>query len=230
MATAQLPHLPPVITLLPVALPSILPSMLRILLLLLLTACSSPTDFWHFNPQRLVIMKAQGPPRDSTTFYFPAADSLHAAYIPRRNRPKEGTSYIATTSCQSHLEYASYTLFRFRAPVLLSAYPGVDTYRFLWMRSFDRPVLLTLQRQQGGTVLRTQFLSKPISAYRPLSAYYLNEELSPTEQAELRKYEQEQMANPERRAALIRAKETVVIRAKETVVIVEEEETTQYVT
>ncbi|SDY95168.1 hypothetical protein [Hymenobacter psychrophilus] len=50
--------------------------------LLLLAACASPTTPSAY-PQNPAVSDAQGHPRDSTTFYFPAADSLHDKYLPK---------------------------------------------------------------------------------------------------------------------------------------------------
>ncbi|UOQ77215.1 hypothetical protein MUN84_00260 [Hymenobacter sp. 5516J-16] len=74
--------------------------------------------------------------------------------------------YSQTAYCQMALASASANLFFFKAPVLSNYYLGNDTYRFLWLRSFHRPVLLTLTQQAGGAMLRTQFLTKSATAPR----------------------------------------------------------------
>ncbi|GAB2784212.1 hypothetical protein GCM10027175_23430 [Hymenobacter latericoloratus] len=58
------------------------------------------------------------------------------------------------------MKAASENLYCFGAPVLSNYYLGTDTYRFLWLRSFQRPVLLTLQHRPDGSILRTQLLTK----------------------------------------------------------------------
>jgi len=63
-------------------------------------------------------------------------------------------------NCAYELGGASRSLSIFQAPVLFNYYLNADTYRFLWLRSFHRPVLLTLRQGATGATLRTQFLSK----------------------------------------------------------------------
>ncbi|GGG50702.1 hypothetical protein [Hymenobacter glacieicola] len=116
----------------------------------------SPTPAYPQNP---AISDAQGRPRDTTTFYFPAALSCV-------DQLTDKMQYSQTAYCQMALASASANLFFFKAPVLSNYYLGNDTYRFLWLRSFHRPVLLTLTQQAGGATLRTQFLTKSATAPR----------------------------------------------------------------
>jgi hypothetical protein len=58
-------------------------------------------------------------------------------------------------------EYASQNLCAFNAPILSSRFIGHVTYRLLYLRSFHRPALLTLDCTPQGGVLKTQFLNKP---------------------------------------------------------------------
>ncbi|MET4104849.1 hypothetical protein [Hymenobacter sp. UYP22] len=132
---------------------------IRLLLPLLLAACSSPTAERTNYPQNPAISDTQGQPRDSSTFYFPAA-----ATLPKPSSPIDSLEADEQTTqakdCQFTLRNASTNLIFFGAPVLSNYYLGHDTYRFLWLRSFEKPVLITLTRQGSGAVLRTQWLSK----------------------------------------------------------------------
>lgn len=189
---------------------------------LLLAGCSAPTDSAGNYPQNPAISDAQGYPRDSTTFYFPAADSLHATYIPKNKRPEvQYSDDIRFSNCTYELEYASYALTYFDAPVLSNYYLGKDVFRFLWLRSFDLPVLLTLHHDSTGAVIRTQLLDKePGFDKDPLIH---PDSLSPkrleNEKARYRKFYLQEVNSPrhltrvaegKRRAVLIDTRETSV--------------------
>ncbi|MCC2546438.1 hypothetical protein LJY25_08275 [Hymenobacter sp. BT175] len=64
------------------------------------------------------------------------------------------------TNCAANLVSASYCLTYFNAPVLSNYYLQTPMYRFLWLRSFHRPVLLTLRGSASGATLHTQVLDK----------------------------------------------------------------------
>ncbi|MCB2376978.1 hypothetical protein LGH70_05260 [Hymenobacter sp. BT635] len=126
-----------------------LPNQLVGLALLFLAAgCSAPQPY----PNNPAVSDAQGTPRDSTSFYFRANDSL----------PADDDS----ENCSRSLLAASKYMVYFERPVLSNYYLHADVYRFLWLRAFDRPVLLTLYRDSTGTTLRTQILRRHLG-YKP---------------------------------------------------------------
>jgi len=130
-------------------------SSLSFIVFVLLSGCSSApatTTAYATNPTD---SDAYGRPPDSAVFYFSAADSLSNVSQLTGSGPNQ-----TVESCRFTLDLASSTLFLFQAPVLSSHYTGQPVYRFLWLRSFHRPVLLTLQQHLGGATLRTQFLTK----------------------------------------------------------------------
>ncbi|MDU0370129.1 hypothetical protein ACFPAF_06980 [Hymenobacter endophyticus] len=160
--------------------------MSRILLplpLLLLTACSAPTAERTNYPQNPAVSDTQG-----QVFYFPATDP----------------SFIPTDSITAQLEgfppralrFASCNLFFFGAPILSNYYLGHDTYRFLWLRSFDRPVLLTLTQQASGATLRTQLLSKPACGPRLTSIQFMPPGISAEEERKLQHEFRKHQADP----------------------------------
>jgi hypothetical protein len=153
---------------------------------LLLAACSSPYDSAHSYPQNPAISDAQGQPRDSSTFYFPAADPA--------SKPVLNTNQLSAEEQNAQADYcrevfggASANLHCFGAPVLSNYYLGHDTYRFLWLRSFHRPVLLTLTQQADGATLRTQFLTKSALTPRLAVILFIPPTASPQEAARLQR-------------------------------------------
>ncbi|TGD80365.1 hypothetical protein [Hymenobacter wooponensis] len=197
--------------------------LLHSLCLLALASCSSPTASAPAYPQNPAVSDALGHPRDTTTFYFPAADSLHAKYLPKSKWPEvRYNTDVRLSNCAYELQFASYTLTYFDAPVLSNYYLGTDTYRFLWLRSFHRPVLLTLRKTPIGATLRTQLLDKSpcfvhVDVFPPTQ---LLQTASPAESAQAIRRYNEAMADPEfqkevaegkRRAAQVKSEESTVL-------------------
>ncbi|MDO7854322.1 hypothetical protein [Hymenobacter convexus] len=97
-------------------------------------------------------------PCDSTTSYFSSsaeATRLEAADTTRT------LAAINRADCAQSREYASRNLCAFNAPILSSGFIGHAIYRLLYLRSFHRPALLTLDCAPQGGTLTTQFLNKP---------------------------------------------------------------------
>jgi hypothetical protein len=191
------------------------------LLLLTLAACSQASKQPPY-PNNAAISDIQGTPRDTTTFYFPAADSLHATYIPPAKRPKNCVLDERVTNCAADLISASYCLTYFEAPVLANYYLQKPIYRFLWLRSFHRPVLLTLCQQATGATLRTQVLDK-FPGFRTLSVFHpdsLPATASPKARAYAKRFYEETIADPafqaeiaanKRRAVQVKNEETTIL-------------------
>ncbi|UYZ61238.1 hypothetical protein [Hymenobacter latericus] len=189
---------------------------LPFLCLLALGACSPSSAPSSPYANNLAISDAQGKPRDTTTFYFPAADSMPA---PKAPRPEGVVLDGREENCAMELKMASHYLTYFEAPVLSNFYLGTPIYRLLWLRSFHRPVLLTLRRTATGATLRTQVLDKhpffiELSARNPDE---LPADASPSERAAVKEnYErlmadsafQAQVAAGKRRAVQVRSAET----------------------
>ncbi|MBG8554706.1 hypothetical protein [Hymenobacter guriensis] len=128
-------------------------------LAVLASGCSTPSASTGPYPQNPAISDAQGHPRDSTTFYFPAVDSVTTLRTAKDS--VEAQSFgEPLESCAGELHFTSRTLTLFQAPILSNYYLGTPIYRFTWLRSFHRPVLLTLTLRQGTGILRTQLLTK----------------------------------------------------------------------
>ncbi|MBO2010774.1 hypothetical protein [Hymenobacter negativus] len=116
-----------------------------------LSGCSTPDASTSAYPQNAAISSPVGVPHDSAISYFPASASVNTS-------PDSLMRQLG--GCESEFQDASKELGTFNAPVLYNYYPGHAIYRFLWSRSFDRPVLLTLALSEAGGILRTQLLSK----------------------------------------------------------------------
>lgn len=126
-----------------------------------LVSCSNPKQSPRtIYPGNEAISSPQGVPRDSATSYFP----FEAGENPNKIIPRdtlEAVPYERTLDCQADLQFTSQCLFAFKAPVLSNYFLGQSTYRFIWLRSFHPPVLLTLRcTSDGRGKLQTQFLNK----------------------------------------------------------------------
>jgi hypothetical protein len=189
-------------------------------LLLVVGACTESPQQTSSYPQNPAVSDAQGTPHDTTTFYFPAADSLHATYLPKAKRPAAYVVDERVKNCAAELVSASYCLTYFDAPVLSNYYLQTPIYRFLWLRSFHRPVLLTLCRTKTGATLRTQLLDKfpgfeTVTVLHPDS---LPASASPARRARTKRFYEETMADSafqarvaagKRRAEQVQAEKTM---------------------
>lgn len=87
-------------------------------------------------------------PEDSLAFYFPA------------------NSLSDDPSTDSFIQnWYSSALYSLRQPVLAQNYVGHDIYRFLWLRSFHRPVVFTLHKSKDQVWLNTRMLDKQPAFY-----------------------------------------------------------------
>jgi hypothetical protein len=82
-------------------------------------------------------------PKDSLTFYFPINTFS--------DKPK-ADSFVQN--------WYSSTLYSFKEPLLSQNFVGHSIYRFLWLRSFHRPVVFTLHQSEGQVWLNTKMLDR----------------------------------------------------------------------
>ncbi|MHC1704987.1 MAG: hypothetical protein AB9846_13845 [Tenuifilaceae bacterium] len=85
--------------------------------------------------------------KDSMNFHFP-------------NNYYNDSLWIKTKIDKFHLNWYSSYLKCFKAPILYNYYLGYESYRFLWLRSFNRAVLITLTKENRKIVINTKILSK----------------------------------------------------------------------
>ena len=79
-----------------------------------------------------------GKPKDSLTFYFPQSTDPDSGF----------------------LKTYSPILHSFGEPILYNYYLNKDVYRFLWLRSFDKPVVFILTKLNDQVTLTTKVLEK----------------------------------------------------------------------
>jgi hypothetical protein len=94
-------------------------------------------------PNDSLISNFQGQPNNSSTIYLP--------YIIKTKDTIRHTNIDTMMN-----EYYSFSLHKFSEPVLSNYYLGHDLYRFLWLRSFHRPVVITLNRNNDVVTLTTK--------------------------------------------------------------------------
>ena len=80
-------------------------------------------------------------PKDSLAFYFPINTFSD---MPRVD------SFVQN--------WYSSALYSFKEPVLSQSFVGHNIYRFLWLRSFHRPVVFALHQSEGQVWLNTKML------------------------------------------------------------------------
>lgn len=84
------------------------------------------------------------------------------------NLPKDSLAFYFTINTFSDKpasdsfvqNWYSAALYNFKEPVLSQGFIGHNMYRFLWLRSFHRPVVLTLHQSNGQIWLQTKMLDR----------------------------------------------------------------------
>jgi len=94
-------------------------------------------------PKDSLISGSRGEPRNSSVLYYP--------YVIKRNDTVKQINFDTMIN-----EWHSYSLFKFKEPVLSNYYLGYDMYRFLWLRSFHRPIIITLSKKENVVTLTTK--------------------------------------------------------------------------
>jgi hypothetical protein len=121
-------------------------SLLQATQLLIIFSCLSCKQNNYKYPQDRTIADEHGVLKDSLGFYF----SIYEPFDSSQNK------VVGDTSWQQSL---SATLAAFGEPVLFNDYLGKEQYRFLWARSFDVPMVLTIAKANGEITLTTKKLN-----------------------------------------------------------------------
>ena len=93
----------------------------------------TPTAFWDKN--------------DSLRFYFPQSGNADSGFL-------------FTKGDKFRENWYSSALFSFKEPILYNKHIEVNIYRFLWLRSFHRPVVFVLSRSGSRVTLTTKILDR----------------------------------------------------------------------
>lgn len=110
-------------------------------------SCGQTTNNKNNYPNDLRISKADGTPKDTLTFFYP------------RTILKDAQTFETKIDSFS-LKWFSSDLRAAKEPILFNYYLGHDTYRFLWLRSFHRPVVFTLSKTGNEITLTTKILDR----------------------------------------------------------------------
>ena len=97
--------------------------------------------------KNISISNEQGLPKYSTTFYYPSTI-------------RKDTNIVKTGIDSFILNWYSSALYAAKEPILYNYYLGHDIYRFLWLRSFHRPVVFSFNRDGNKIWLTTKELNK----------------------------------------------------------------------
>lgn len=97
---------------------------------------------------------------DSTKSYFPEKYFSQDKWLKIIPDKYEDTSSISFWT----EEYSAYLKY-FKVPVLYNYFLGSEMYRFLWLRSFNEPVLITVINNDGQYSINTKVLSGPINTW-----------------------------------------------------------------
>ncbi len=91
---------------------------------------------------------------DSTKLYFPERYFINDKWAELYFKDTNET-YLRS----DWLQYYSFNLKYFKAPVLYNYYLGHEMYRFLWLRFSQKPVLITLTKADRLIIINTKILN-----------------------------------------------------------------------
>lgn len=108
---------------------------------------NSSVAFSDRYPKDTLISNDNGLLRDSLTFYYPTT------FIGDTTRYRD-------TLDDFYQNWFSSSLYAFKEPIFYNYYLGRDIYRFLWLRSFDRPIVFVLNRDSKNVWLMVKILDR----------------------------------------------------------------------
>ena len=116
------------------------------MLVLTVSACTYKAEEDGY-PKDIKVSNSEGEPKDSLTFYLPASIC------------RDDHKIISEIDTLNLLWYSS-SLYCTKEPILYNYYLGHDIYRFLWLRSFHRPIVLTLHKDGNNVWLDMKELDR----------------------------------------------------------------------
>lgn len=156
---------------------------------LLWTCGENETQYIY--PENANFSKPNGDPIDSLSYFLPT-------------ELKYRDTLVKTGLDTFQLNWYSSQLFPTKEPILFNYYLGHDTYRFTWLRSFDNPVVLTINKKGDKVWLTVKRLDRhpqfmPTRIITDLVPPKVGEPYDTTEKIDFNKYPIKQ---PDRRADL----------------------------
>jgi hypothetical protein len=124
-------------------------NILNFLFVLIFTSCINESFKY---PNDLSVSNISGKPHDSLTFYFPSSIQY-------------GNKTTLTKIDTFEQNWYSSALYSAKEPILFNSYLGHDIYRFLWLRSFHKPVVFSIHKKDDKVWLVTKELDKQPEFY-----------------------------------------------------------------
>ena len=112
----------------------------NICIIILLASCNTKTKTSN---DKTMLVDTFSLPSDSLAFYFPLKSFSDKPNV---------DSFVQ--------DWYSSALYSFKEPYLSQDFVGHTIYRFLWSRSFHRPVVFTLHKKDGQVWLNTKMLDR----------------------------------------------------------------------
>lgn len=114
---------------------------------LLFVSCSETPIDKDYYPKDTTVSGTNGTPKDSLSFYYPTTI-------------QKDTQIFKIDIDTFMLNWFSSALYSAKEPILYNYYLGHDIYRFLWLRSFHRPVVFSLHKDGDKVWLTTKELDR----------------------------------------------------------------------
>jgi len=117
--------------------------LIYILIGLFFISCNCTDNY----PKDKSVSNTNGKPKDSLTFYFPTAI-------------KRDTQIVKTKIDTFSLNRFSSVLYAAREPILYNFYLGHDIYRLLWLRTWHKPVIISINKNGNRVWLTIKELDR----------------------------------------------------------------------
>jgi hypothetical protein len=124
------------------------PSILLLILVGLFTGQCDNHEARYRYPEDKNVSDKKGNPKDSTVVFFP------------KTLDKDSVVDI------DPYKWYSSNLRLAKEPIMYNTYLGYDSYRFTWLRSFDEPVVITVNKKSDEYWMTLKKLSKPFVQYQ----------------------------------------------------------------
>ncbi|MBI3260027.1 MAG: hypothetical protein HYZ54_11205 [Ignavibacteriae bacterium] len=120
---------------------------LFVLVTLLFCSCNQQPKEKSSYTQDSTISDIHGKPQDSLTFYFPTSI-------------KKDTNLVKIEMDKTTQDCFSSDLYCMDEPILFNYFLGHETYRFLWLRAFNKPVVIIFNKDNDTVWLSLKVLDR----------------------------------------------------------------------